>query len=115
LAWDRRYGEFVQELLADLGEVRIRPMFGGAGVFSGELMFGLLFEDTLYLRGDDENEPALKAAGARQFVYAPKNGEASPMRYWSLPDTAADDPDEAVAWARGSLAAAARKETGKRN
>ena len=31
------------------------------------------------------------------------------MPYWSLPDSAVDDPDEAVAWARSSLEAARRK------
>ena len=29
MAYDPRYGEFVRELLAELGELRIRPMFGG--------------------------------------------------------------------------------------
>ena len=31
------------------------------------------------------------------------------MAYWSLPESAADDPDEALAWARASIAAALRK------
>jgi DNA transformation protein len=36
------------------------------------------------------------------------------MGYWSLPDSAVDDPDEAVVWARRSMEVAARKAAAKR-
>lgn len=35
------------------------------------------------------------------------------MAYWSLPDTALDDPDEAVRWARGAMEVAVRKASRK--
>ena len=35
------------------------------------------------------------------------------MGYWTLPEMALDDPDEAVAWARRSLAVAVRKASKK--
>ena len=113
MAYDRRYAEFVRELLADLGELSIRPMFGGAGVYVEGLFFGLLFDDSLFLRADDENRPAFAAARARQFTYPMKSGEIASMAYWSLPDTAADDPEEAVGWARGAVEAARRKAAAK--
>jgi DNA transformation protein and related proteins len=109
VAYDKRYGEFVRELLEDLGEIRLRPMFGGAGVYVDDLFFGLIFEETLFLRADDVNRPAFEDAGSRQFTYPMKDGEIASMAYWSLPDTAADDPEEAVAWARGAVDAVMRK------
>jgi DNA transformation protein len=35
------------------------------------------------------------------------------MGYWSLPDAALDDPDEAVRWAKLALEAARRASAGK--
>jgi DNA transformation protein and related proteins len=114
MAYDARTGEFVRELLAGLGEVRIRPMFGGAGVYFDDLFFAIIDDDVLYLRAEEDDRPAYQAAGARQFTYAMKDGVIQSMAYWSLPDSAADDPEEAVAWARKAVEAARRKAVGKR-
>ncbi len=114
MAYDRRSGEFVRELLADLGELRIRPMFGGAGVYLDDLFFGIIVDDVLYLRADDDSRPAFVEAGSRQFTYAMKDGQIQSMAYWSLPDSAADDPEEAVTWARKAVDAARKKAAGKR-
>jgi DNA transformation protein len=113
VAYDRRFGEYVRDLLQDLGEIRIRPMFGAGGLYSGELMFAMIHEDVLYLRAGPGDEAALIEAGSRQFTYPMKDGTIMPLSYWSLPDEAADDPEAAVTWARGSLAAAAVKKQGK--
>ena len=32
-----------------------------------------------------------------------KDGKVASMGYWTLPDSAIEDPDEACAWARRSL------------
>ena len=114
MAYDRRTGEFVRELLQDLGELRIRPMFGGAGVYLDDLFFGIVVDEALYLRADDDTREAFVAAGSRQFTYEMKDGQIASMAYWSLPDAAADDPDEAVRWARLAVEAAAKKVAAKK-
>jgi len=40
----------IRDLFQGLGEVRIRRMFGGQGVFSDELMFALEAGGELYLK-----------------------------------------------------------------
>ena len=102
----------MREHLAGLGELRITKMFGAGAVYKDALLFALIDDDVLWLRADAENEPALREAGSIQFTY-PMKGQQMPMAYWSLPDTAADDPDEASAWARASIEAAARKAAAK--
>ena len=114
MAYDPRTGEFVRELLAGLGEIRIRRMFGAAGVYLDDLFFAIIDDDVLYLRAEEEDRAAYAEAGSRQFTYAMKDGVIQSMAYWSLPDTAADDPDEAVMWARKAVEAARRKAAGKR-
>jgi DNA transformation protein len=42
---------FVLEQLADLESVRARAMFGGVGLYAGDVFFGLVAADALYLKG----------------------------------------------------------------
>lgn len=116
MAVSSEYTAFVLDLLAPLGPVSARRMFGGAGVYVGDAMVGLIADETLYLRTDDALMADMQAAGGVPFVY---DGKAKPvtMPYCTLPDSALDDPDEALAWARRSLApaeaAAAQKAAAK--
>ncbi len=109
MAYEAAFGEWVHEHLAGLGPVTIKRMFGGAAVYADGLIIALLDDGVMWLKADEQNEPALREAGARQFTYPMKDGRMMAMAYWSLPDPAVDDPDEAVRWARLSLDAALRK------
>ena len=109
MAYDPAFGAWVREHLAGLGPIEIKPMFGGASVYADGLIFALLDDGVIWMKADDENRPALEAEGARQISYTAKDGKVMTMPYWSLPDSALDDPDEAVEWARRSLEAARRK------
>ena len=114
MAYDPDFGEWVREHFAALGALEIKRMFGGAGVYAHGLIFALLDDDTVWLKTDEINAPLLEAAGSRQFTYPTKDGETMSMAYWSLPDSALDDPEEAVDWARQSIDAALRKAAAKR-
>ncbi len=100
--------EQAQELWASLGDIRCRPMFGGLGVYADGLFFALAAGDGLYVKGDDANEAHHRAAGSHPFTYRGKDGEPYVMRYWRLPDTAFDEPEEALRWGRSGLEAALR-------
>lgn len=100
--------EAVGELFGFVPELRIKRMFGGAGVFSGELMFALAFEDDLYLRADEANRGELEALGSEPFTYQAR-GEVMTLGYWRAPGEIWDDPDAARRWAGSALQAAARK------
>ena len=106
------FSDYVLELLTGLGRVQARRMFGGAGLFRDGVMFGLLLNDVVYFRVDDALAADLKKQGSAPWVYT-RNGKLREMGYWRMPETAADDPDEAVAIARRAFAAAvARKAEG---
>jgi DNA transformation protein len=104
---------FVEELFAGLGPVRIRRMFGGAGVYAGEVMFGLIDDETLYLKTDEPLRAELQAEGSTPWVYSRAPGKWEETSYWRLPESALDDPDEACAWARKALAVAQAKASAK--
>lgn len=107
----------IEDLFAaapDLAPLRTRRMFGGLGVYSGDVMMALVAYGELYLKVDEETKPAFEAAGARPFVYE-STGKRTAMSYWTLPDAAQDDPDEAARWGRLALAAARRAAAAKRS
>lgn len=106
------YKSFLAELLAGMGPVQIRSMFGGGGVFLDGVMFALIADETLYLKADHSTTDAFEAEGMAPFAYD-KKGKAAVMSYWQIPDRLLDDPDELVCWARDALAIAAAKKRPK--
>src|SRR3989441_13353797 len=47
--------------------VRARSMFGGVGIYAGDLFFALVADDALYLKGDDASRPEFEARGMSPF------------------------------------------------
>jgi DNA transformation protein len=102
------FAEFLREQLAPLGRVTLRRMFGKTGVFCNGLMLGMVTENTLYFRVDDDNRATFEeAASAPPLNYA-KQGRMIDLSFWRAPERLFDEPDELVAWARAALAAARR-------
>lgn len=101
------FSDYVIELLAGLGRVQAKRMFGGAGLYRDGVMFGILDDDAVFFRVDDQLEADLRSQGSAPWVYSMKSdGSIRSMGYWRIPETAADDPEEAVAIARRAFAAA---------
>ncbi len=100
------------ELLAPLGAVRARRMFGGHGLYCDELFFALIATDRLYLKVDAQSQPAFVAAGCEPFVYEAR-GRATATSYWTVPAEAMESPDLMQPWARLALAAALRARAAK--
>ena len=109
------FENFVTELLADLGPVQIKRMFGGAGVYAQDVMFGLIADDQLYLKADSDLKTRLEDEGCYAFEWTrPIDGKVMEMSYVSLPESALDDADEAVGWARDALSVALASRKPKR-
>ena len=100
--------ELLKDNLRGLGPVSVRRMFGGAGVYADGVMFGLVADDTLYLKVDDLTKSAFEAEGLAAFVYEGR-GKTIAMSYWRIPERLLDDPDEMRSWARTALGVAGRK------
>lgn len=97
--------EHCLELLAPLGGVRSRRMFGGYGVYADDLFFALIAFDRLYLKASPETRPQFEAAGCEPFVYDAK-GKAVSVGYWTAPPEAMESPALMLPWARLALQAA---------
>jgi len=98
---------YVLDQLAALDNVSSRRMFGGAGLYCDELFFGLISDDTLYLRVDDSNRADYTARGAGPFRPYADRPELS-MSYFEAPADVLEDARQLAEWARRSVAVAKR-------
>jgi len=98
------FHDYVEDMFATLGNIRIRKMFGGAGVYAGEEMFALVDNDQIYVKADDTLKADLQAEGGEPFTWTnPKTGRTMTMSYVSLPVNAMDDTEQASQWGRKAL------------
>ncbi len=108
--------EHCRDLLAPLGVVRIRSMFGGQGIYLDELFIAIIADGALFLKTDSHTVDEFRGAGCRPFEYATKDGSTHTMSYWSAPDEAMEMPESMRRWAMLAIDAARRsgRPTGRR-
>lgn len=110
--------EFVEHVVDQLrafGAVRARRMFGGTGLYRGDVMFGLIADGVFYLKADERNRPAFEEAGTEPFRYRRRGrADAVVMSYWEVPGDVLEDAEVLAAWAREAHAAALRGAKPKR-
>ena len=104
---------YLHELLAPLGKVTARAMFGGWGVYVDGTIMGIVVDGSLYLKADALTEPQFVATGNAPFMYPSPKGPM-PMSYWSVPEEALDSSDAMTPWAKLALDAARRKAAAKK-
>jgi DNA transformation protein len=102
------FAEFLRELLAPLGPIALRRMFGKTGVFCGGVMLGMVRDNTLYVRVDDANRALFAEAASEPPLDYVKKGESIDLAFWRVPERLYDEPEEFIVWARAALAAARR-------
>ena len=102
------FAEFLREQLAPLGRLTMRRMFGKTGVFCDGVMCGMVADNTLFFRVDDDNRVAFEEAQSFPPLNYEKKGSTIDLSFWPAPERLFDEPDELVSWARAALAAARR-------
>lgn len=106
--------ERAAEIFAAFGPVRVRRMFGGSGVYAGEVMFALEADGTIYLKSDGSTERAFEDEGCEPFAYDMRSGRRVITSYRRVPERLLEDPHEMAEWARRSLAIARSKKITQR-
>jgi DNA transformation protein len=96
----------VEELFSAFGAVSMRRMFGGAGLYSDDIMFALVADGVIYFKTAPDGTSVFAHEHCGPFTYATKDGTRQLTSYWQMPDRLYDDPEELAQWARTALAAA---------
>jgi len=100
--------DHAKDLFAPFGEIRVRKMFGGAGVYCDDLFFAILDGEAIYLKVDEETRAEFEAHRLEPFVYEMKDGSNASMSYYAAPEDIYDDDGELKRWTTLALDAAAR-------
>lgn len=91
------FRDFVLEQLAALEGQRCKRMFGGHGLYSGEMFFGILFDGRLYFKTHPDTLPDYPAVDAS--VFAPSEKQVL-KNYREVPVEILEDAVQLTSWAR---------------
>jgi DNA transformation protein len=95
---------FARELFEGVSDITTRKMMGGLCLYSSGTIFAIIHGDgKIYLKGKGDFISKLEDLGATQWTYQRDGGKVTGMPYWTLPETALDDPDTACEFAREAL------------
>ncbi|HKW01053.1 MAG TPA: TfoX/Sxy family protein [Vicinamibacterales bacterium] len=95
------FRDFVLDQLSDLPALSARSMFGGVGLYSGEVFFGLIAAGVLYLKVNDATRPSFEAAGSSAFK--PYGGPGAMSSYFNVPLDVLEHAPTLVVWARRAV------------
>jgi DNA transformation protein len=114
---EKAFAAHVVEMLQGVGPAYSKRMFGGFGVFLGDMMFGLIADNELYLKADADNREKFDALGLQAFTYK-KQGKDMQMGYRQAPEDALEDLELMTQWGSlgfgAALRAAAKKQRKKK-
>lgn len=94
----------VLDNLADLGPVRARSMFGGTGLYLEDTFFGVVYDDRLFFKTNDETRDRFLNAGMGPFQPNPKQ---TIKTYYEVPGDVIEDSASLTEWAEEAIDIAA--------
>ena len=98
------FRDFVLDQLSGVDGLRARAMFGGVGLYAGDVFFGLLAADVLFFKVDDSNRREYETVGSSPFK--PYADRAMTMPYYNVPIAVLEDAIALADWAARAVAAA---------
>src|SRR3990172_1070599 len=96
------FQEFVLDQLRGLDGVVCRSMFGGHGLYQGEVFFGILHKGRLYFKTDAASRPVYLEQGMAPFQ---PNSKQTLKSYYEVPVEVMEAPDQLCEWARRAVQA----------
>jgi DNA transformation protein len=100
--------EHAKDLFSPFGEISVRRMFGGAGIYCDGLFFAILDDGAIYFKADDATRATFEAASLDPFTFEMKDGSLASMSYYEAPGDIFDDAAALRRWTTLALDAASR-------
>ena len=112
MAVSNSFRTFVLEQLSrSVASVRSRGMFGGVGIYAGDLFFAIIDDDAVYFKTDASTQTDFEEQGMGPF--RPMGDAAPSMSYHQLPEDILENPETLRVWADRAIAVARRAKTRK--
>lgn len=99
----------IEQLSRVRRDIRTKSMFGGVGIYAGELFFALIDDDLVYFKVDDTNRSVFENRGMGPFMPGGEGGEA--MQYYQVPEDVLEDMEELRSWMEGAIEVAQRNKS----
>lgn len=99
---DASFRDFVLEQLEGVDALACRRMFGGYGLYGGDVFFGIIHRGALYFRTDEKSRVEYLRHGMRPFMPTPRQ---SLKAYYEVPADVLEEPELLAEWARRAMAA----------
>jgi DNA transformation protein len=90
------FKDFVLDQLRELPGVACRAMFGGYGLYQGEVFFGIIHKGRLYFKTNETSRAAYRERGMKPFRPNPKQ---TLKTYYEVPVEVMEDAEQLSAWA----------------
>lgn len=107
---NRDFADYCCELLASVGPILAKRMFGSWGLTIDGLMIAIVSDrgagEKLWLKANDETRVRFESAHCERFSYTTRKGGAAvarDMNYYSAPEDAMDSVHAMAPWARLAL------------
>jgi len=98
--------EFICDQLRAVKGLRSRRMFGGHGLYAGDVFFGIVSDGRLYFKTDETTSTKYREAGMHPFE--PNPGQIL-KNYYEVPVDVIEDDRSLLEWAGTSVKVAAEK------
>jgi DNA transformation protein len=92
----------MMDCLSELGDLTVRPMFGGYGLYCREAIFGIMHRERLYLKVDDQSRGDFLSRGMGPFR---PNERQTLKAYYEVPPDILDDAEALTSWVREAIRA----------
>lgn len=91
------YAEYILDLLSPYGSMTSRAMFGGYGIYKDGLIVGIIVDDELYFKVDDNSKKKYEALASVPFTYN-RGEKIFAMSYWKVPIEIMENEDDLAEW-----------------
>ena len=101
------YLQYILERLQCVGNVTSKRMFGGVGIYSANIFFALIDDNTLYFKVDNANRNDYEDVGMQPF--RPYGEKSYAMAYYTVPEEVLENDQSLTVWAKKAIAVARKK------
>jgi DNA transformation protein and related proteins len=96
----------LEQLRRTAPQIRARSMFGGVGIYAGDLFFALVDDDTLYFKVDSITRGAFEDRGMGPF--RPYGEEGEVIHYYEVAADLLEDAEALRPWVDAAIEVARR-------
>lgn len=90
------------DVLRDIPGIASKKLFSGWGIYKYGKIFGIIIDDELYFKTNENNLKYFEENGSHPFSFS-RQGKIVFLPYWTLPDEIFSDEGKLIEWIERSI------------